>query len=557
MTTTLTPPDEHARAQLELAARITTRFSDVRDLVELFRALHEETAHVMDATVFLFALYDATSEMVQVVRQIDRGEEHEGGSFPLGKGFTSEVIRSGRGKLVRHWATEGPPIRLLYGTEAGQLVTPQSAAVVPILSAAGHVLGALSVQSYRPEAYADSDLLALSAIASHAATAIKHLRTTEEMARAYQRHALELEAVLANMSDALVIVDARGAITRLNRQARELLGLDNASLVLGQPLDQERIEHLPESAREIASALVPIVESVRTGSNVDELEVELHWGRRRILSVSASVLRAPGAEPHGGVVVFRDVSSQRDLERLREDVFAMAWHDLHTPITVIRGHAALLHSRVAAGSRDRKAFMAGAQLIVKHADRLADLLTALFDVRGLQAGTLKLARWPTDLGVLARDVCEGMQPTCKHRLVVTAEPQLIGEWDERRIRQVFTNVLSNAVKYSPDHTTIAISVRRDGSSATVAVCDEGLGLEPDELAQLFRRGYRANGARNMRGGGLGLYFAHGLVAAHGGRMWAESPGHGRGSTFSFSLPLAALADSAAPHAAERTTGTSP
>ena len=536
MTTTLTPPEERSRAQLELATRLATTFSDVRDLVELFRVLYDETASVMDATVFLFALYDATSEMVQVVRQVDRGAEHEGGSFPLGKGFTSEVIRSGQGKLVRNWATQGPPIRLLYGTEPGEIVTPQSAAIVPIL-AGGTVLGALSAQSYKPAAYEESELLALSAIASQAAASIKHLRTTEEMAQSYQRHALELEAVLANMSDALMTVDARGAIVRLNRQARELLGLDNASLVLGQPFDQQRIEHLPESAREVAAALIPVVDAVRAGQNLSELPVELTSGRKRVLSVSATALRTPDAAPHGGVIVFRDISSQRELEMLREDVFAMAWHDLHTPITVIRGHADLLQQRVKSGSTDRNAFMTATQLIVKHADHLADLLTALFDVRSLQAGTLKLSRWPTDMTTVAREVCEGLRLTCKQDFVVVADDGAIGDWDERRVRQVLTNLLSNAVKYSREGSTITTTITSGGPSVTVVVQDEGIGLEPEELAQLFRRGYRATGARNIRGGGLGLYFAHGLVAAHGGKMWAESPGHGRGSSFSFSLPV--------------------
>src|SRR5437879_3980715 len=142
-----------------------------RDHVELFRALYAEAARAMDATVFLLALYDDTSQMVHVVRQIDRGVEHDGGSFPLGKGFTSEVIRSAAPRLIRNWAEEGPQVRLLYGTESGDLVAPQSGCVVPIKSA-DRVLGAISVQSYRPEAYSEAELLSLTAIASHAAIVI-------------------------------------------------------------------------------------------------------------------------------------------------------------------------------------------------------------------------------------------------------------------------------------------------------------------------------------------------------------------------------------------------
>src|SRR5437899_8059499 len=244
------------RVRLELATRLGSLAAGARDFGELFRALHEETERVMDATVFLFAMYDEASETVEVIRQMDRGEEHSGGSFPLGKGFTSEVIRTGAPRLIRRWSAEGPPVRLLYGTEAGELVTPQSGVVVPILSG-DRVLGVLSAQSYRAEAYEDADVLSLSAIAAQAGGNIKRLRATEQMALEHERHALQLEAVLASMNDALLIVDARGAIVRLNRAARELLSLDGASLVFGQPLARQRREQWPITAREIAAALVP------------------------------------------------------------------------------------------------------------------------------------------------------------------------------------------------------------------------------------------------------------------------------------------------------------
>jgi two-component system, OmpR family, phosphate regulon sensor histidine kinase PhoR len=530
-----TANEEQPRARLELASRLGAIASDARDLVELFRALHDETARVMDATVFLFALYDDVSQTVHVVRQIDRGEEHDGGSFPLGKGFTSEVIRLGRPRIV-HWSGEAAPIRLLYGTESGELVSPRSGVVVPILSG-DRVIGVLSAQSYRPEAYEDEDLFSLCAIAAQAGATIKRLRATEQMALEHERHALELEAVLAGMNDALVIVDARGAIVRLNHAARELLCLDGASLVLGQPLDLQRVEQWPDTAREIAAALVPVIDSIRAGKSVDQIDVELLSGERRVFGLGASVLRSPGAELEGGVIVFRDITAQRDLERLREDIFAMAWHDMHTPITVIRGHAELLQRRLLSGDRDRNAFKSAASLIVKHSDRLAELLTALFDIRCLEAGVLTISRWPMDLSVLVREVTDGMRSTARHELEVCAEETVIGEWDERRIQQVVTNLVSNAMKYSPEHSTVTVSVTADETSTTVRVSDEGIGLDGNELEKLFGRGYRAESARTVRGAGLGLYLSNGLIAAHGGRMWAESAGHGHGSTFCFSMPL--------------------
>src|SRR2546427_7055972 len=134
MPTALSTSEKELRARLELANRLGALAAGARDLSELFRALYDETARVMDATVFLFALYDEASATVQVVRQMDRGVEYPGGTFPLGQGFTSEVLRTGEPRLVRRWSAEGPAVHLLYGAEAGELGKPQSRGVGPIPS---------------------------------------------------------------------------------------------------------------------------------------------------------------------------------------------------------------------------------------------------------------------------------------------------------------------------------------------------------------------------------------------------------------------------------------
>ncbi|OLC56581.1 MAG: hypothetical protein AUH85_06000 [Chloroflexi bacterium 13_1_40CM_4_68_4] len=535
MLQSLTTPEEQQRSRLALASRLGGFAAGASNLEELFRALYDEIARVMDATVLFFAVYDDASQTVEVVRQMDRGVEHPGGTFPLGQGITSEAIRTRTPRLVRRWSAEGP-VRLLYGTETGELVAPESAVVVPVISG-DRVLGVLSAQSYEPEAYDEADLFTLSAIAAQAASTIKRLHATEQMAVEYERHAFELEAILASMTDALLIVDERGAIVRLNRAARQLLCLDSASLVFGQPLERQRLEQWPATAREIAAALVPVVEALREGSSVAEEEIELRSGQRRILSVNASVLGSVKAGLQGGVIVFRDTTGQRELERLREDIFAMAWHDLRTPITVIKGQAEILLRRLSHNDRDRKALKASAASIVSYTDRMADLVSTLFDISSLEAGLLSITPWPMELASLVRDVTDGIRSTARRRLQVRAGERIVGEWDERRIRQVLMNLLSNALKYSPEGSTVTVSATADERGATVCVSDEGIGLDAAELAQLFRRGYRTESARRLKGAGLGLYFANGIVAAHGGRMWAESGGHGYGSAFYFTLPL--------------------
>src|SRR5262249_12676236 len=255
------------------------------------------------------------------------------------------------------------------------------------------------------------------------------------------------------------------------------------------------------------------------------------------LSVGAAVLRSADGTPQGGVILLRDVTAQRDLERLREDIFSMAWHDIQAPIAVIRGHAELLLRLLSNGESDGKALKGEAALIVTHVDRLAELLTTLFDVSCLEAGLLSISRSRTDLAAVARELAQGMCTAARHDIKVEGDERVLGEWDEGRIRQVLMNVLSNALKYSPEGSTVTVSVLAHERSATVRVRDQGIGLDRSELARLFRRGYRAESARKVPGGGLGLYFSKGIVAAHGGRMWAESAGHGRGSAFCFTLPL--------------------
>src|SRR5205814_4851897 len=254
------------------------------------------------------------------------------------------------------------------------------------------------------------------------------------------------------------------------------------------------------------------IEALRLGTNVTATEIELHGGERCVLSLSGSVLRSAKGPLQGGVIVLRDITEQRDLERLREDIFEMAWHDMRTPLTLVKGHAEILLRRLSSGERDATASKAAAESIVKHAGRLTELLTTLFDVHCLEAGLLSLSPWPTDLGVLTREVTEGIRSSVHHEIRLVADESVVGEWDERRIRQVLMNLISNALKYSPEGSTVTVSISGGERTATVAVQDEGIGLDGTELGRLFRRGYRTESARHVAGAGLGHYVAQWLVA---------------------------------------------
>jgi len=506
--------------------------SGTYDLIELCRLLHQAVARQMDATIFFLGLFDPTSETVEIVWQNENGHELPGGSFPLGRGFTSEVLRSGRARLIRRWSREGPHVQVQYATGTPGL--PESALAAP-LRLGTNVIGVISVESYQRGAYGTQEVRMLQQIADEAAVVIAGLHYSERLGIQVRRRVSELEAILANMADALLIIEADGRLVRLNRAARELLSLDDSSIVLGQPLDQQQLEQWPPDGRAVAEALQPIAQALKSTQEPQEVEVEI--AGRRTLSFRASPLFDNANAYSGGVIVFRDVTGRREVERFKDEMFSIASHDLKTPATVIKAQAQLLRRRVRAGAADHQDVEEGLSMIADQADRLSKLLNLLLDLSRIEAGQLQLDLVPTDLRAILNNIARALQSTTdRHQIVVDAPDGVIGHWDARRIEEVVQNLLSNAVKYSPTGD-IEVRLETDSETATVLVRDHGMGLAEADVPHVFERFYRGHDNRRLEGTGLGLYICQAIIVAHGGRIWAESPGRDHGSTFGFTLPL--------------------
>ncbi|HEX8967691.1 MAG TPA: HAMP domain-containing sensor histidine kinase [Chloroflexota bacterium] len=225
-----------------------------------------------------------------------------------------------------------------------------------------------------------------------------------------------------------------------------------------------------------------------------------------------------------------------DAERLAADIFALAAHDLKTPATVIKAQAQLLKRRFKASAAPD--LEEGLTMIADQADRLSRLLNLLLDLSRLEAGRFDLDLTPTDLRGVLIDMAHALQTTTEvHLIDVCAPVAVIGVWDQRRIEEVVQNLLANALKYSPAGGQIVLCLEADADNALVSVRDPGMGLRPQDRRRVFERFYRGQGTRRLEGAGLGLYISQAIVIAHGGKIWAESDGPGRGSRFSFSLPL--------------------
>ena len=489
----------------------------------------------MDATIFFLGLYDAASQTVEVVWQVENGKELSGGSFPLGKGITTQVVLSGEPRLIRRWSSEGPRVQVQYATGTPGL--PESAIAVP-LKLGDHTIGLICVQSYPENAYNEHDLRMVEALASEAAIVVAGLHYSERLGAEVQRRVSELEAILANMADALLIIDSKGSLVRLNRAARELLCLDEASIVLGQPFDERQWNDWPPAGRAAAEALRPVVEQLQRTHEPEEVEVELPGPVHHILSFRATPLYDSDGTFNGGVIVFRDVTGQREVERFKDEMFSIASHDLKTPATVIKAQAQWLRRRFNQGNAEQEDVEEGLTMISDQADRLSKLLNLLLDLSRIEAGKLELDLVPTDLRGILVSMARALQATTDaHIIEVDAPMGVIGHWDQRRIEEVVQNLLNNAVKYSPVGGRIEVRLETDDQNAMVTVRDSGIGLARDDAPHVFERFYRGQQNRRLEGTGLGLYICHAIINAHGGQIWAESNGPGRGSTFGFSLPL--------------------
>jgi excisionase family DNA binding protein len=229
----------------------------------------------------------------------------------------------------------------------------------------------------------------------------------------------------------------------------------------------------------------------------------------------------------------------RQAVRLRDEFLALASHELRTPLTSIVGQGQLALRRLGREGRFETArTVRTLQVITEQGTKLSRLINQLLDISRLESGKLSLEPQPTDLTALVEQVVADAQLWSeRHPISLQAPPSLWAEVDGLRLEQVLTNLLDNAVKYSPDGGPIEVVLVGRDTAVELSVRDHGLGVPPEKRAQLFERFYQAHATEARSGLGLGLYISRQIVELHGGEIRAEFPSDG-GTRFRVRLPLA-------------------
>ena len=432
---------------------------------------------------------------------------------------TARVVRTGEAVLYREIDDELLTASTL-GPEHHETLNRlgmASAMCVP-LTAGGRTFGALMLVSSDPNRLFDEDDLDFAKhLGRRAAVAVDNARLYREAERR-ARAALVVEHV----ADGVVLVNNDGVIRLWNPAAEHITGLSAAD-ALGRPAadvfaEWSSIEALSQTAELRASTQAVTVN-----------------GRELWLSITGVGFGS------GSVYAFRDLTEERAVETLKADFVSTISHELRTPLAAIYGSALTLRrDDVQLGEPQRLGLL---EVIASESDRLARIVNDVLWVSRLESEGLRPRIEPCDPIALAAGVVEAARqytpPSIKLDLAAPKRglPQIAADPD--KVRQVLTNLVDNAIKYSPDGGCVSVKAAKAGRNIRFSISDEGLGVPPAEHRRIFEKFYRLDPdlTRGVGGTGLGLYISRELLERMDGRIWVESSGQG-GSTFVAELPLA-------------------
>ncbi len=350
-----------------------------------------------------------------------------------------------------------------------------------------------------------------------------------------------LDSLVETSPVGVVIFDAEsGNVFWINHEAKRIVeGLRTAGRTAVQMLEVITWRRADGRAFDLAeSSLTDALANAETVRG-EEVLVEAPDGRKVTMLVNATPVHSADGALVSVVVTMQDLAPIQELERLRSEFLSMVSHELRAPLTSIKGSiVTLLETNSDLDPAEMREFF---RIIADQADHMRGLISDLLDAGRIDAGTLSVAPEPTEFAALvdrARNTF--LSGGGRHTVLIDLSvplPRVMA--DRRRIVQVLNNLFANAARHAPESSPIRLAVRRDGVHIEVSVSDEGSGVAPEQLSQLFQK-YTGTGdaGRGLGETGLGLSICKGLVEAHGGRIWAESGGVGQGTRLTFTLPLA-------------------
>lgn len=345
------------------------------------------------------------------------------------------------------------------------------------------------------------------------------------------------EAMFSSIGDGAIATDEFGKITMVNPVAQQILGY-KASDLIGKWFPKQ-IVALTESGQPLAMIDRPITRAFLTGLPVSE---KMFYRRKNGSTVPVSISVSPillNGKPIGAIEVFRDITRDQEIDRMKSEFISLASHQLRTPLSAIKTYSHMLVDGYMGEitPAQRKSL----RTIIAGTNRMNELISTLLNITRIESGTIavtpKLLQVPKvveevvkELELMAADKSINVQQTSSGRNLAIQTDTLI-------LKEILANLISNAIKYTPENGSVTIEVRSRTHDLQVCVIDTGWGIPKYAQDQIFSKFFRAHNIvkRETTGTGLGLYLVKGLLDRLGGKIWFESE-EGKGTTFCFSLP---------------------
>ncbi len=497
---------------------IHVRVRELETLVQLAKNINSQLnldqtlANIVDAAVRLTGAEEGSLMLVDE----STGELYMRAS----KNFDEEFVRTFRMKVDDSLAGEviSKGESILFDGEGPKKIKSSflvhSLIFVPLLRQEKTIglLGVDNRAARRP--LHESDLSLMQALAEHAVIALENARLLE----ATQAQMRQLETVIQQVEDGVIITDPEGRMLLANRTIRGLFHLGDDPLV-GRPLK----EVFPNLELQYLFAR-------RESAVAKQRRTEITLADDRVYNAHLTPI-----EGVGYAIVLNDITQLKELDRLKSEFVSTVSHDLRSPLTTILGYVDLIE-RAGPVTDQQKTFI---RRIQNSVGSITTLISDLLDLGKIESG-IDSQKEPVQFNAIARTALEGIRSRAEAkqiRLDVSLDeniPALNG--NPVRLRQMISNLLDNAVKYTPEGGTISFSTQREEGQALLQVSDSGIGIPPNELPYVFNKFYRASNVQNTVGTGLGLSIVKSIAEIHGGRVWVDSTG-GRETKFTVVLPI--------------------
>jgi signal transduction histidine kinase len=497
--------------ELEILSRIDRELNYTLSAERVFNLLLDWALRFTDSHAALLALVDCDKGLMQFVTAygypVGTWEKLQNTVWPVSRGITGRAASYGVAENVGDVTRDPDYVEVMPMTRS-LLSVPVMRQDCPI--------AVISLESPLPDAFTTANVEFVQRLASRASVAVANAHLYDETRRERQK----LELILSNIADAVVVVDNDGNLVLVNQAALAAFHLPPKERYVGRPFSDifTYTRLAPLYARAVGSQQ-GMVEEVTLPDN-------------RTLHVSI----VPEPEV-GWSIVMHDITPFKETDKLKNELLATTSHDLKSPLTAIGGYVELIQMTNPLNDHGLEYL----QRVRGAANHMRQLIDDLLDMARIESGiTLRYSR--VKLLDLVNGLTDQYLPVLAEKSM-TLDVQIPSDMplvpaDEGRLRQIISNLISNAIKYTPPEGRVCVRAESLGQAAKVAIQDNGLGIGPEDQAHIFTRFYRVRTpeTESIDGTGLGLSIVKSLVERHGGQIGLESR-LGEGSTFFFTLPL--------------------